>query len=54
MKIFTTSFLANNLYGQSVEDKWVLFRDTVVNIVGKKHSGEADQLTLASGGSEHA
>ena len=35
MKIFTTSFLANNLYSQSVEDKWVLFRDTVLNIVGK-------------------
>ena len=33
MNSFTTSFLANNLYNQSVEDNWVLFRDTLLNIV---------------------
>ena len=28
MNDFTTSFLANNPYSQSVEDNWVLFKDT--------------------------
>ena len=32
----------------------VPFHPLWVNTVGKKHSGKADQLTLASGGSEHA
>ena len=35
MNNFTTSFLANNPYSQSVEDNWVLFRDTLLNIVEK-------------------
>ena len=35
MNNFSTSFLANNLYSQSVEDNWVLFRDTLLNIVEK-------------------
>ena len=31
----------------------VPFRQSCIYMVRKKHSGEADQLTLASGGSEH-
>ena len=31
----------------------VLFHQSWIYIVGKQHSGEADQLTLAIGGSEH-
>ena len=30
------------------------FRQSWIYMVGKKHSGKADQSTLASGGSEHA
>ena len=30
------------------------FHQSWVYMVGKKHSGKADQSTLASGGSEHA
>ena len=32
----------------------VPFHHSWIYIVGKKHSGKADQSTLASGGSEHA
>ena len=32
----------------------VPFHQSCIHMVGKKHSGVADQLTLASGGSEHA
>ena len=32
MNIFTTFFLVNNPYAQSVEDNWVLFRDTVLKL----------------------
>ena len=35
MNNFTTSFLANNPYSQSVENNWVLFRDTLLNTVEK-------------------
>ena len=31
----------------------VPFHQSWIYIVGKKHSGKADQSTLASGGSEH-
>ena len=31
-----------------------LFHQSWIYMVGKKHSGKADQSTLASGGSEHA
>ena len=30
------------------------FYQSWIYMVGKKHSGKAEQLTLASGGSEHA
>ena len=30
------------------------FHQLCIYMLGKKHSGEPDQLTLASGGSEHA
>ena len=32
----------------------VPFHQSWIYMVGKRHSGKADQLTLASGGSEHA
>ena len=33
---------------------WCHFHQSRIYMVGKKHSGKADQSTLASGGSEHA
>ena len=33
---------------------WRHFTSCGFTVVGKKHSGKADQSTLASGGSEHA
>ena len=35
MNNFITSFLANNPYHQSVEENWILFRETLLSIVQK-------------------
>ena len=40
--------------GPHSQPEALLWRQSWIYVVGKKHSGKADQSTLATGGSEHA